>query len=82
MGELLDRIDSHEISEWMAFERAFGPLGDEWSNEALAAIYDQLQILCAVMGSDADRVPLRRASEWSLDPEEDAAPLDDEDDEE
>lgn len=77
---MLDRIDSHEISEWMAFERAYGPLGDEWSNEALAAIYDQLQVLCAVMGSDADRVPLRKPREWSLDPEEEA-PLDEDDDE-
>lgn len=27
--ELLDRIDSREIAEWMAYERIAGPLGGE-----------------------------------------------------
>lgn len=27
VGELLERIDSRELSEWMAFERLEGPIG-------------------------------------------------------
>lgn len=38
-------MDSREYSQWMAFERAHGPIGNEWSDEALAAIQEQLQQL-------------------------------------
>jgi hypothetical protein len=38
-------MSSYELSQWMAFERAHGPIGDEWSNEALAQIQEQLQQL-------------------------------------
>ena len=29
VGELLARISSHELTEWAAYEREFGPLGPE-----------------------------------------------------
>jgi len=29
VGELLARTSSHELSEWRAYEREFGPLGPE-----------------------------------------------------
>jgi hypothetical protein len=29
VGELLARTSSHELSEWQAFEREYGPLGPE-----------------------------------------------------
>ena len=38
-------MSSVEYSQWMAFERAHGPIGPEWSDEALAAIQEQLQQL-------------------------------------
>jgi hypothetical protein len=43
--EMLHSMSSMEYSQWMAFERAHGPIGDEWSNEALAQIQEQLQQL-------------------------------------
>lgn len=48
---MLDHIDSYEISEWMAFEHAFGPIGPEYRDEALALIHDQLQLLCSMYGA-------------------------------
>jgi hypothetical protein len=48
--ELLMRIDSHEIGEWMAYERAFGPINDDWQHEALNAIYEQLRIMNNLFG--------------------------------
>lgn len=38
-------MDSREYSQWMAFERAHGPINGEWSEEALASIQEQLQQL-------------------------------------
>jgi hypothetical protein len=38
-------MDSYEFSQWMAFERATGPINGEWSDEALASIQEQLQQL-------------------------------------
>lgn len=38
-------MSSYELSQWMAFERAHGPIGSEWSDEALAAVQEQLQQL-------------------------------------
>ncbi len=29
VGELLERIDSRELTEWEAYERVAGPVGDE-----------------------------------------------------
>jgi hypothetical protein len=50
--DLLDHIDSRELSEWDAFERAFGPLGDAYQKEALAAIHDKLEQLMYVIGME------------------------------
>lgn len=50
--ELLRRIDSREITEWEAYERAHGPLGNMYSNEALASIHEQLQIANALKGAE------------------------------
>ena len=44
VSELLARIDSYELSEWVAYERAFGPLGSEWRDETLASVQEQLQM--------------------------------------
>lgn len=47
---MLTCIDSHEIAEWRAFEKAFGPLRDEWRDEALASIHEQLQLIARLIG--------------------------------
>lgn len=48
-------MDSRELSEWEAYERACGPMGFMYGNDALAAIHEQLQVLtvavCASGGS-------------------------------
>lgn len=38
-------MDSVEYSQWMAFERVYGPIGGEWEQEALAGIVEQLHTL-------------------------------------
>lgn len=47
---MLACVDSHEISEWIAYERAFGPLGLGYSERALLAIYEQLSLLSRMYG--------------------------------
>lgn len=61
MREMLACIDSPEIAEWMAFERAFGPIGHEWRDEMLASIHEQLQMLNFLYGavnSEEDENPV------------------------
>lgn len=48
--ELLDRIDSRELAEWDAFERAYGPLGNSYEHEALASIQEELQKIQYIIG--------------------------------
>ena len=43
-------MDSIEYSQWMAFERAHGPINGEWSAEALASIQEQLQQISYLLG--------------------------------
>lgn len=50
VGELLERISSSEITGWIAFERAYGPLGTAYQSEMLALIQEELQGLKWVMG--------------------------------
>lgn len=41
--DMLENVDSHEISEWMAYERAFGPIDNRWRDAALLAIHHELR---------------------------------------
>ena len=50
VSELLERVDSRELTEWMAFEKAFGPLGNDYEKEALATIQDSLNALMFLTG--------------------------------
>lgn len=43
-------MDSYEFSQWIAFEQAHGPLGGEWTNEAIAGIHEQLQTIAYLLG--------------------------------
>lgn len=37
VGELLDRMDSAEFSEWIAVDRYFERIGDEWMQTGILA---------------------------------------------
>lgn len=58
---MLRHIDSDELAEWMAYERAFGPLDGKWTQGALISIYKQLQLANTISlvtaGADEDDVP-------------------------
>lgn len=40
---MLARIDSRELAEWEAFERAFGPLDYSWRDDMLARLHEIMQ---------------------------------------
>jgi hypothetical protein len=46
---MLHSMDSVEYSQWMAFERAHGPLRGEWDQEALASVVEQLQTVAYLL---------------------------------
>lgn len=50
---MLDRLSSYEIAEWQAFEKAFGPLGNDYEKETLATIVDLLNVLIYTNGKIA-----------------------------
>lgn len=47
---MLHSMDSVEYSQWMAFERANGPINGEWSHEALANVVEQLHTIAYLLG--------------------------------
>lgn len=49
VGELLARTTSAELSEWQAYEVAYGPVGPAYQNEALASLADLMQHLIYVV---------------------------------
>lgn len=51
--QLLHSMDSAEISEWQAYERAFGPLDRAYGDDMLARIHEQLQLLTHVQGASS-----------------------------
>lgn len=48
--QLLRSMDSMEYSQWMAFERANGPIGGEWEAEVQAGIHELLQQISYLLG--------------------------------
>ena len=46
---MLHSMDSMEYSQWLAFERAHGPINGEWSRETLANIQEQLQSIAYLL---------------------------------
>lgn len=48
--ELLTKISSYELTQWIAFERVNGPLGPQYSNDMLANIHEQLQAVQFILG--------------------------------
>ena len=47
---MLHSMDSYEYAQWMAFERAYGPIGGEWGEEALAVAIEQLWQVSYLLG--------------------------------
>lgn len=86
MEGLLSRISSYELSEWMAYEKAAGPLGRQYSDDMLANIHEILQSLLRLTGAqwgDDNPVPpplrLKRPLEIFLPDDEDDEEDEDED---
>ena len=49
--EMLSRISSAEIAQWQAYEKAFGPIGHQYSDDLLASIHEQLQVIAKLSGA-------------------------------
>jgi hypothetical protein len=49
---MLARIPSYELTEWKAYERAFGPLGQFYETDVMAAMHEQLQHIAALLTQD------------------------------
>lgn len=41
--EMLRRMSSYELSQWAAYEQAFGPLGTSYADDLLAGIFEAVQ---------------------------------------
>lgn len=48
---MLARMTSRQLSEWMAFEKADGPIGGQYEQEVLASIHEQLQAIAHLLGA-------------------------------
>lgn len=84
---MLRHVDSLELSEWMAYERANGPLDGKWTASALIAIYEQLQLANRIEAAKRtddvpDPVPLHPPTEFYRDDESRGVEEDDDDDDE
>lgn len=42
---------SLELAEWMAYEKAFGPIDDEWRDNTLAEVHELLQGILHITAS-------------------------------
>lgn len=89
VGELLERIDARELTEWQAFEVVHGPIGPEWRDNALAEVHEELQHIAYLLQAvntekkDQSRIPKpQRYPRPGLGSDDDGGDaLDDEDDE-
>ncbi len=50
VNELLTKLSSYELSQWMAFERVNGPLGRQYGDDMAANIHEQLQAIQFILG--------------------------------
>lgn len=67
--DLLTSMDSMEIAEWRAFERALGPIGPEYTQNVLAASHEQLQTVSWLLGSQFEENPVPQPDHWPRPPE-------------
>ncbi len=45
------RYTSRQIAEWLAYERFAGPIDRSYDRDVLAAMHEQLQYLCRLIGA-------------------------------
>lgn len=50
-------MSSLELTEWMAFERACGPLGGYYDSDLLAGIHEKLQDILLLTGAQFEENP-------------------------
>lgn len=50
VNDLLNKVSSYELSQWMAFEKVNGPLGQQYSDDMSANIHEQLQAIQFILG--------------------------------
>lgn len=48
---LLATHSSHELSEWMAFEQVYGPIGMKWDREVQAQLHELAQFQNYLLGA-------------------------------
>lgn len=60
VDEMLERISSYELSEWEAYERAFGPLGDAYSQNKLADLHELMQAVLLSLSTDENKGTVKR----------------------
>ena len=76
--ELLTKLDSREIAEWMAYERAFGPVGNMYTHATLGSIQEQLQLVAFLQGGMFEENPAPEPQRWPRPDELLAGQLEDE----
>lgn len=69
VGVMLASIPSYELSEWEAYERAFGPLGKSYTEQALAQIADTLAILLRLYGEQFEENPVPEPQQFPRPPQ-------------
>lgn len=71
VAHMLSAISSQELTEWQAFEQAFGPvIGREYENETLAAIHEQLQFIARMTGAQfGEDNPVPPPTRWPRPPD-------------
>lgn len=62
VGELLSKIDAHELAEWEAFEVVNGPIGREYSDDMLACIHEVIQLGNYIQGFQYTDNPVPKPS--------------------
>jgi hypothetical protein len=60
VDELLERISCEEITEWQAYELAFGEIGSRYNDDALAETIDRLGLLIRIMGGEETEQFIKR----------------------
>lgn len=51
VDEMLTRIGARELTDWEAYEQAFGPLGNIYAEDKLAGIHELLQAVLIGLGA-------------------------------
>lgn len=71
--EVLATHSSWELSEWMAYEKAYGPIDDDWRDNTLGEVHELLQGLVHLTaatnskdGKSPETVPKRHVRPYEI----------------